>query len=105
MDRTIRIWEVATGTCGVVISAAGGGNGHSEAVTCLEVIPPVPPHNKKYIASGGADKNLKLWEANGELTHCITHDTMISALGLFQDAFGGKNIFSQFLQFLIYLKC
>ena len=36
-DRTIRVWEINTGRCIGVLNAASGC--HTEAVSCLELIP------------------------------------------------------------------
>lgn len=39
-DRTIRVWEIATGRCMGALNVAAGG--HTEAVSCLEYIPAIP---------------------------------------------------------------
>lgn len=39
-DRTIRVWEIATGRCMGALNVATGG--HTEAVSCLEYIPAIP---------------------------------------------------------------
>lgn len=90
MDRSIRVWEVGTGKCLGVLSSSNNGNGHKDAVSCLELIPAVAPNNEAYIASGGGDGDVKLWKTNGEFVHTCTHTTFVTALRTFQDSMGGK---------------
>ena len=94
VDRTIRVWEVGTGKCLGVLTKANGGNGHSEAVSCLTLIPPTSAGGDAYIASGGGDGDVKLWKTNGEYVHSCSHGVFITALNTFQDSMGGKTHFS-----------
>ena len=110
LDRTIRVWDVGSGRClGVLRGAPAApttlttplsttpvptpptGNGHTEAVTCLELIPATPEAGSEaYIASGGGDGEVKLWRTNGEYVHTCSHGTcMITSLRCFQDTNSG----------------
>jgi len=91
LDNTIRCWDVGSGSCFGVLSASGGGHGHSGAVTCMLLIPPLPTAQipETYVASAGMDKQLKLWKTNGEFVHEIAHQNAIMAMSLFQDDKGG----------------
>lgn len=94
---------------GITSGAASGnvnvGFGHTDAVSCLEFLPfssssssSAAPGNtapsgqgseESYIASGGADGELKLWRTNGEFVHSISHGSFITAMKHFQDDYGG----------------
>jgi WD40 repeat protein len=106
-DRTIRVWEIMSGQCVGVLSCAGTpdapGLGHTEPVSCLELIPAQAPAagggvvdpaaaSETYIASGGADGDLKLWKTNGEFVHSVSHgpQAFITAMRYFKDDNGGK---------------
>jgi WD40 repeat protein len=98
-DRTIRVWEITSGQCVGVLSCAGTpdtpGLGHTEPVSCLELIPASPTPTgegaEPYIASGGADGDLKLWRTNGEFVHCVSHgpQAFITAMKYYKDDHGG----------------
>lgn len=90
-DRTVRVWEVTDGTCLGVLSAAAGGNGHTDSVTCLEKMPAVTggDQGSVYIASGGMDTNLKIWSPTGDHVHSCTHTAAVTAIKLFEDSNGG----------------
>ncbi len=98
VDRNLRVWEVGTGKCLGVLTAANGGNGHKDAVSCLEVIPPVAPSNDTYIASGAGDGEVKLWKTNGEYVHTCSHPSFVTALRTFQDSMGGNTMPCQFIE-------
>jgi len=92
LDKTIRCWDVGSGTCFGVLSASGGGHGHTGAVTCMILIPPIPTSqapDTTYVASAGMDSELKLWKTNGEFVHGITHQNAIMSMSLFKDDKGG----------------
>ena len=110
-DRTIRVWDILSGGCMGVLSSAGPpgspGLGHVDAVSCLEFIPPTTAAagasssaaggdvgGEAFIASGGADGELKLWRPNGEFAHSVSHGppgspAFITKLKYFKDSFGG----------------
>lgn len=90
VDRTVRVWDVGTGKCIGVLSAAGGGHGHKDAVSCMELIPAAAPGSDAYIATGAGDGEVKLWKANGEFVHTVSHTSFVTALRTFQDTMGGN---------------
>ena len=108
IDHTIRVWDVGSGRCLGVLkgpttttATAGGvqaGFGHTDAVSCLELIPAVTSSSptdttsggsEAYIASGGGDGEVKLWRPNGEFAHSCSHGAFVTALKFFQDTHGG----------------
>ncbi|MEO1446477.1 MAG: WD40 repeat domain-containing protein, partial [Cyanobacteria bacterium J06635_11] len=65
IDQTIRVWEVATGTCQKVLA------GHENWVMAVAISP-----NGQWIASGSADHTVRLWATqSGELIHTLTGHT------------------------------
>ena len=104
IDHSIRVWDVGSGRCLGVLkgSTTGGvqsGFGHTDAVSCLELIPAATSSNptdstggEAYIASGGGDGEVKLWRPNGEYVHSCSHGAFVTALKFFQDTYGGKSI-------------
>lgn len=89
VDSTIRVWDLGSGKCAATLSAIGGGGGHTEAVSCIEFVPnaggPEP-----FIATGSADKTVKLWKTSGgTLLHTCNHAAMVTALKAFRDNMGG----------------
>ena len=90
-DATLRVWEMATGRCAGCIGAGpGNANGHTQAVVCLEIITTTGPDAESYVASGGADGDVRLWKTNGEFVHSCSHGTPVTSLRCFQDIFGGQ---------------
>lgn len=89
MDACVRVWDLATGRCLGVLSAANHGPGHSAAVSCLCLIPASAANAETFMASGGADSELKLWRPNGEFVHSVTHQSPITAMSVFQDGYNG----------------
>ncbi len=85
----MRVWDVGTGKCIGVLSATGGGHGHKDAVSCMELIPATAPGSDTYIATGAGDGEVKLWKTNGEFVHTVTHSSFVTALRTFQDTLGG----------------
>ena len=90
VDYTIRVWDLSTGKCAATLSALGGGSGHTDAVTCMEYIPNMG--GEPLIASGSADRTVKIWNPNGgALHHTCTHSSVVTALKAFRDTHGGNN--------------
>jgi WD40 repeat protein len=91
VDSTIRVWDLASGKCAATLSAIGGAGGHTDAVCCLEFVPNTGAES--FIASGSADKTVKLWKSTGgTLLHTCTHGAVVSALKAFRDSMGGKHL-------------
>ncbi len=92
VDRTLRVWEIGTGKCLGVLSGANQGNGHKDAVSCLEFIPAVAGSGNpdSYVASGGGEGDVKIWKTNGEFVHSCSHSSFVTALKTFQDSLGGE---------------
>lgn len=89
MDSMIRIWDLQNGTCDKAISAVN--DGHKSAVCCLKAIPPIPPVNQQFIASGGCDGNLKIWKLDGTCVFTLPiGEVFVTALEVFIDEMGGK---------------
>ena len=90
-DATLRVWGLDTGKCeGCIGAGPGNANGHTAAIVCLEMIPSTGPDPDSYVASGGADGDVRLWKTNGEFLHACSHGTPVTALRCFQDSFGGQ---------------
>jgi WD40 repeat protein len=89
VDSTIRVWDLASGKCVGVLSAVGGAGGHTEAVSCMELIPGSP---EAFIASGGSEGAVKIWKASGSLVHTCSHTSMVTALRAFKDSNGGTRL-------------
>lgn len=88
VDSTLRVWDLASGKCLATLSAIAGAGGHTDAVSCLELLPPVGADS--FVASGSADKTVKLWNvAAGTLAHTCTHSAMVTSLKAFKDSTGG----------------
>lgn len=89
VDSTIRVWDLASGKCAAVLSAIGGAGGHSDAISCIELVPNVGA--EAFIATGSADKTVKVWKTTGgTLMHTCNHTTVITALKAFRDSLGGR---------------
>lgn len=86
------MWDLASGKCAATLSAIGGAGGHTDAVSCLELIPNAGAGaGEAVIASGSADKTVKLWKATGgALLQTCHHSAMVTALKAFRDSMGGK---------------
>jgi WD40 repeat protein len=90
VDSTIRVWDLASGKCAATFSAIGGAGGHTDAVSCLELVPNAAD---PLIASGSADKTVKLWKATGgTLVHTCVHSSMVTSLKAFKDGHGGVQV-------------
>ena len=83
-DRTIRAWDINSSRCAGIINSSSGG--HTAAVTCFEQ---VTAGTDSYIASGGADGELKLWSTSGEFQANFSHGSLITTMKVFQDSLGG----------------
>lgn len=90
VDTTIRVWDLGTGRCLGTLASANHGSGHNQAVACLCAIPASAANAEPYVASGGADSELKLWKTNGEFVHSVTHASPITSMAVFQDAYNGE---------------
>jgi WD40 repeat protein len=86
VDATVRVWDLSSGSCLGVLSSLGAGQGHADAVTCLEYIPGGP---EPLMASGGADGAVKIWNANGGFVLSVMHTTVVTSLLTFKDSLGG----------------
>ena len=84
-DKSIRVWDVGSGRCVGVLRAAAGG--HSDAVTCLELLPTV---SGNVVLSGGADGALKAWHSSGKYEGECTHAAMVTSLKTFADTLSGE---------------
>lgn len=88
-DRSIRVWDIATGKCvGTIGAAPGNQNGHSDAIFCMTKIPKLKLDGETYIVSGSADSTIKLWKSNGEFTHSCTNPDKVTALEYCDDLGG-----------------
>lgn len=91
-DYSIRVWEIGSGRCLGVLKGATAANpagtGHTNAVSCLALLP-AAEGGEPYIASGGFDGEVKIWRTNGEFAHSCSHGAMVTCLSVFQDALGG----------------
>ena len=83
------MWDITAGRCLGILSGAGGGTGHSNAVSCLAYIPAVQQGSEAYIASGSLDCEVKLWKTNGEFVHSCSHPSSVTSMCYFQDTHGG----------------
>ena len=82
MDRSIRVWNMGTMSAAGALTASVGG--HTEGVTCLELL----SLDEEYIASGGADTFVKLWSPKGELLWSDSQGAIVTALKSSQDKLG-----------------
>jgi len=90
LDFTLRVWDVATGRCeGVIGAGPTNPNGHTGAVACLEAI---VTDGETFVASGGAEGDVRLWRTNGEFVHVIPHGVCVCSMKTFQDGFGGQQV-------------
>ena len=88
-DRTLRVWDIATGKCmGTIGSAPGNPNGHTDMISCMVKIPSLAADNETYICSGSTDCTVKLWKANGEFAFTCTQSDKVTALGYCDDLGG-----------------
>jgi len=92
LDSTIRLWDVSSGRCDGVLSSTN--EGHTSAVCCLKLIPPVPPNNTSFIASGGCDGFLKIWNVAGNCLFSLQlgEGILVTALEVFSDELGGQPV-------------
>ena len=90
-DKTIRVWDINSGTSLGVLSdrEAGGGCGHKEAVSTIEHIAMLPEASSM-VASGSCDGQLKVWRLSGEFIGSFNHSAVITATKCFQDDLGGQ---------------
>jgi WD40 repeat protein len=88
-DRTLRVWDIGTGKCvGVIGSAPGNPNGHSDIVSCMVKIPVLAADNETYMCSGSMDGSVKLWKANGEFAFSCSHSDKVTSLGYCEELGG-----------------
>ena len=84
MDRSIRCWDILTGQCRGILTSANGG--HKMGVSCLELIvmdgDPASPGalGSNYIASGGADGDVIIWDTAGVKAWGGSHGATVTAL-------------------------
>jgi WD40 repeat protein len=88
MDRSIRCWALSSGECVGVLNASN--EGHTEAVTCLELI---NVEGQDYVASGSVDTHLKLWNTSGSKMYSESEGVCITCLKASKDTFGIARIF------------
>lgn len=92
LDFNIRVWEIGTGRCLGTLRGPSAtnpaGTGHTNAVSCLALLPGAEG-GETYIASGGLDGDVKLWRTNGEFAHSCNQGMSVTCLGVFQDTVGG----------------
>src|SRR5262249_22141084 len=84
-ERAAKVFSVPSGpTAGaLILYEFGGTNGHQGLVGCLAISP-----NGKWIATGSADKSIRIWEmssANKLLRVLQGHDEQVSALAITPD--------------------
>ena len=84
MDRSIRCWDVGSGTCRGILTSANGG--HKEPVTCMEVI--TMDDASTYVVSGGADAELIIWDMLGNKSWGGSQGGMVTCLRASQDTVG-----------------
>lgn len=89
MDSTIRIWDIPSGRCDAILTKQN--NGHNNAICCLKQIPSFPPTNQSYVASGGCDGTIKIWNMQGShiFTIPLGDGIFVTALEIFCDEIGG----------------
>eukprot|EP01042_Synura_sphagnicola_P001911 gene1911-2255_t len=86
MDRSIRCWDVGSGTCRGILTSANGG--HKEPVTCMEVI--TMDDASTYVVSGGADAELIIWDMLGNKSWGGSQGGMVTCLRASQDTVGSR---------------
>lgn len=89
LDTTIRVWDLGTGKCVAVLGLSTEANAHKVAVASMES---VTCADGEYVATGGADGELKLWKNNGEFAWSGTHTGVIYCLRAFKDELGGDQM-------------
>jgi WD40 repeat protein len=86
-DQTLRIWNPATSQCERLMTcthdAAGNASGHTEAITCLILLPPTQQQQVAHIASGGLDGNMCIWSTTGDFVHQASHDSEVMCMATF----------------------
>lgn len=90
VDTTIKVWDMNSGqVLATLAMVEGRSEGHLDAVSCMELIPITAPHTEAYVASGGLDKQIKLWKAaGGAYVQSWTQKAPITAMKTFVDSFG-----------------
>ncbi|CAE7618779.1 TUP1, partial [Symbiodinium microadriaticum] len=81
-DRTIKVWNLADKTCMGTLTSEDGG--HVEPITCMTI---VPSSDGDYVATGGVDGFVKMWNASGEMLWERDEGAVISALYAAVDSF------------------
>eukprot|EP01041_Mallomonas_annulata_P007239 gene7239-14770_t len=87
VDRSIRCWDIATGSCIGTLTSQNGG--HTEPVTCLEVV--TLEDGSSFLASGGSDGDVIVWNTStGESQWKTSNGTVVTALLSSQDTSGNR---------------
>jgi WD40 repeat protein len=74
-DKTVRLWDLATGQTSHVLT---GHQGFVEVVA-------FQPHNTDILASGSRDKTIKIWELDRVLYNLIGHSQAVNTLAFSPD--------------------
>ena len=86
LDRTLRLWDLASNQCVHVITPDSTG-GHVDAITCLlSYTSTVHGH---FIFSGSLDTTIKVWNPNtGECVASTSHGVGVTCMDSMEDAKG-----------------
>lgn len=87
VDRSIRVWDMASARCLGSCSAANGGEGHAREITCM--ISFSASVTDTCVASASIDGEMKVWNKNGEFQFSCWHDAGVTVLSNFRDSHGG----------------
>lgn len=87
LDKTLRVWDYASGKCQHVINGQTD-NAHTDRITNMT---PFTYEGTGYLATSSTDKTVKIWDLTG--THLTTSDcgAAVISIGLVTDSVGGTN--------------
>ena len=88
LDKTVRIWDGASGKCRHVINGNNGDGGHVDRICTVKTF---LFEGKAYVATSSTDKMVKIWDEQGQCLSTTDNDARVFSIGLITDSVNSSN--------------